>query len=94
MPREVMRGVLEEVMWKWGSHPGLGAWELERQLIRDLLLVGSNIGGGKYQPHVRPEQRYRAAGIGPDAVFFEIAVAWFDFSAQPRGAPPAEYRLR
>lgn len=94
MPREVMRTALEDALWRWGSHPGLSAHEQERLLIRDLLLVGSHPGGSKYVPHVRTEQRYRPAGIGPDDTFFDITVALFDFLARPRGPVPAEHRLR
>jgi len=72
----------------------LAAWEQERLLLRDLLLVGSNLGGGKYLGHVRPEQRYRPTGIGPDDVFFDVAVPLFEFLAHPRSPMPPEHRLR
>lgn len=94
MPRPVLRAALEEALWRWGSHPGLAAWEQERLFVRDLLLVGSNQGGSKYQPLLRPEQRYRPAGIGPDDSFFKIAVALFDVLARQRPSLPVEHRLR
>ncbi len=94
MPRAALRGALEDALWRWGSHPGLGPWEQERLLLRDLVLVGSHAGGGKYAPHIRPEQRYRATGIGPDAVFYDVAVALHDFLSRPRLPIPPEHRLR
>jgi hypothetical protein len=94
LPRAALRAALEDALWRWGSHPGLGMWEHERLLLRDLLLVGSNTGGGKYAPQVRPEQRYRATGIGPDDVFYDVAVALHDFQSRPRLPIPSEYRLR
>ena len=94
LPRAVMRNLLEEALWRWGSHPGLGMWENERMLLRDLVLVGSSSGGGKYQPQVRPHERYRPQGLGPDDPFFDIAVALYDFTSKPRPPMPPEYRLR
>ncbi|MCB9887264.1 MAG: hypothetical protein H6838_17370 [Planctomycetes bacterium] len=94
LPAAAARRLFEETLWRWGSHPGLGAWEQERLLLRDVLLVGSHPGGGKYVPQVRPELRYRPAGLGPDDVFYDVAVALFDFLATPRGPVPAEYQLR
>jgi hypothetical protein len=92
--RPALRAVLEEALWRWGSHPGLTNWEQERLFVRDLLLVGSHPGGSKYVPHVRAEQRYRPTGMGPDDTFFDVAVALFDFLERPYGPMPAEYRLR
>lgn len=94
LPRAAARRLLEETLWRWGSHPGLGAWEQERLLVRDLLLVGSHPGGSKYVPHVRPELRYRPPGLGPDDEFYDVAVALFDFCSRPRGPVPAEHQLR
>jgi len=94
LSRPALRAALEEALWRWGSHPGLGLWEQERLLLRDLLLVGSNAGGGKYAPHVPFVQRYRATGIGPDDEFYPVAIALHDFLARPRLPIPAEYRLR
>ncbi|MBX3465034.1 MAG: hypothetical protein KF830_17840 [Planctomycetes bacterium] len=94
LPPAALRAALEDALWRWGSHPGLGAWEQERLLLRDLLLVGSLVGGGRYVPHVRPEQRYRASGIAPDDVFYEVASSLHDFLVRPRLPIPAECRLR
>ncbi len=92
--RDALRTALEDALWRWGSHPAQAVVEQERLLVRDLLLVGSNLGGSKYVPHIVTEQRYRPTGIGPDATFFRIAVAAYDFLARPRGPVPAEHRLR
>jgi hypothetical protein len=94
LSRAVARRTIEEALWRLGSHPGLAVYECDRLLVRDLLLVGSHPGGNKYVPHLRAEQRYRPTGIGPDHVFFEVAVAAFDFLARPRLPIPHEYRLR
>lgn len=93
MPRAAARQALEEALWRWGSHPGLGMCEAERLLIRDMLLVGSNQ-GGKYVPHIRWEQRYRPTGIGHAAAFFDAAVALYDFFRTPTLPLPPQYRLR
>ncbi|MCU0865207.1 MAG: hypothetical protein MUC36_15585 [Planctomycetes bacterium] len=84
---------LEDTLWRWGSHPGLAVWRLERGLVRDLLLAGSNRGGGKYQPHIPPDQRYFPTGLDRNDEFFAIAVALFDFLQQPRLPLPPELRL-
>ncbi|MEO6595151.1 MAG: hypothetical protein ABIP94_10405, partial [Planctomycetota bacterium] len=94
MARAALRTALEEALWRWGSHPGLGMWESERLLVRDLLLVGSNQGGGKYMSHVETERRYRPQGIPPDHDFFDKAVALYEFLVRPRSPVPPEYRLR
>lgn len=90
---EVARTALEESLWRWGSHPGMGPWRQERQLIRDLLLVGSKLGGGKYQSHIRPEHSYVATGLDRGDPFFTIAVELYEFLSQPVAPIPAEYRL-
>ena len=92
LPRPVARAMLEETLWRWGSHPGLGQFDAERLLVRDLLLLGSRQ-GGKY-PHRPTEQLYRPAGIDKDHLFFDIAVPLWDFLSRPRLPMPAEYRLR
>lgn len=94
LPRAALQKALEDALWRWGSHPVLSVREQERLLLRDLLLVGSNTGGGKYVPHVRRTRIYRPTGIGPDDEFFDVAVALHDFLARPRLPIPAEYRLR
>lgn len=91
--RPALRRALEEMLWRWGSHPGCSAYELERDLLRDLLLVGSNYGGAKYATYIPPDQRYGPTGLDRNDAFFRIAVDLFDFLARPRGPIPAEYRL-
>jgi len=87
------RAELELALWRWGSHPGLGPWELERQLIRDLLLVGSRA-GGKYRAEVPTHLRYFPTGLDRDDPFFDIAVALYEFTGRRTRAVPYEYRLR
>lgn len=84
---------LELALWRWRSHPGLAAWELERELVRDLLLVGSR-SGGKYAPGIAPHLRYFPAGLDRDDSFFDVAVALFEFTGASSGPVPAEHRLR
>jgi len=93
LPRAALRTALEEALWRWGSHPGLVAWRLERLLVRDLLLSGSNLGGGKFLPHIRPDLRYTPGGLDRKDAFFEVAVALFEFLSVPRAPVPAEHRL-
>lgn len=76
---EPFRAALEDALWRWGSHPALAAWRLERAFVRDLVLAGSQAGAGKYQPHVPPEQRNLPEGIGGSDPWFEAAVAAFEF---------------
>lgn len=91
--RDAVREELELALWRWRSHPGLAAWELERQLVRDLLLVGSR-SGGKYAPGIAPHLRYFPAGLDRDDSFFDVAVALFEFVGASSGPVPAEHRLR
>ena len=83
---------LEQALWRWGSHPGITPWQIERQLVRDLLLVGSR-GGGKYRPELAAHLRYFPTGLDRDDPFFDLAVALFDFTSKPAGPVPSEYRL-
>lgn len=87
------RAELELALWRWGSHPGLGPWELERQLIRDLLLVGSRA-GGKYRAEVPSHLRYFPTGLDRDDPFFDIAVELYEFTGRRARGVPAEHRLR
>lgn len=91
--RAALREKVEQMLWLRGSHPGLEPWQQERRLVRDLLLTGSNWGGGKYQPRVRLDLRYLPTGLGRDDAFFEIAVALYDFLLVPRLPIPVEHRL-
>lgn len=93
LSRAAARTALEETLWRWGSHPGLGRYECERLLLRDLLLVGSNA-GSRYVAGVDFHQRYRPTGIGHESAFFDIAVAVYDFFTTPRSPLPPQYRLR
>ena len=92
-PRAAVRDALEEALWRWGSHPGLGLLENEQLLVRDLVLVGSNP-GTRYLRHLTWEQRYRPTGIGHASAFFDAAVALWDFVRTPRLPLPPSYRLR
>lgn len=90
---EPFRGALADALWRWGSHPALATWRLERTFVRDLVLAGSQAGAGKYQPHVPPEQRNLPEGIGGSDPWFEAAVAAYEFF-EPAAMPmPAATRL-
>ena len=91
--KESVRAELELVLWRLGSHPGIGPWELERQLVRDLLLVGSRA-GGKYRPEVPLHQRYFPTGLDREDPFFDVAVALYEFAGRRTGPVPAQLRLR
>jgi hypothetical protein len=90
--RPALRIHLEEALWRAGCHPRWGPFELERALLRDLLLSGSNP-GGKYQSSVRQDLRYSPGGMDRNDTFFAIAVAAFDFLSKPRSPMPPEHRL-
>lgn len=93
LPRATARTALEDTLWRWQSHPGLGIFENERLLVRDLMLLGSRR-GGKYVPSRNAHKLYQPAGIDKDHEFFNVAVPLWDFLSQPRLPMPAEYRLR
>lgn len=93
LPRATARTALEDTLWRWQSHPGLGLFENERLLIRDLMLLGSRR-GGKYVPSRSAHKLYQPAGIDKDHEFFNVAVPLWDFLSRPRLPMPAEYRLR
>lgn len=90
----VVRDALEEALWRFGCHPGIAAWEQERRLLRDLLLVGSKHGGGQYQPSLRPDERYFPTGLDRNDEAFRILVTLFDLLFEPRCPIPPELRLR
>jgi hypothetical protein len=92
LPRPVLRQLLEEALWRWGSHPGLCMWENEAMVVRDLLLVGS-LPGGKFT-HASLEQRFRPGGLPPNNVLFDVAVALYDFLSRAPLPLPPEHRLR
>lgn len=92
--RAVARRTLEDALWRWQSHPGIGPWREERRLVRDLMLVGSKLGGGKYQSRIRPELRYVATGLDRSDSFFDVAVEVYEFLGEPTAPVPLQYRLR
>lgn len=94
LSRPAARTVLEEWLWRTGGHPGIGLYQAERLLIRDLLLLGSRQ-AGKFVPNARADQIYRAGGsIDKDHQLFDIAVPLWEFLNRPRPPLPAELRLR
>ncbi len=92
LPAADFADALELAVWRAGAHTGLVPWRLERELLRDLVLAGSQEGGGKYQPHVPTEQRYFAKGLDRDEPWYDVAVAFFEWSSRPRGPVPATAR--
>lgn len=92
LPAAAFADALELAAWRAGAHPGLVASSLERDLLRDLVLAGSQEGGGRYQPHVPPQQRYFCNGLGKDDPWFHVAIAFLEWSATPRGPVPAAVR--
>lgn len=91
--RAVVRRTMEEALWRWGSHPGMGPWREERLLIRDLLLAGSDP-GLRYPSHLRPSQRYFATGLDKGDSFYTVAFELFEFLERPVTPVPFEYRLK
>ncbi len=93
LPRAAAKQALEEALWRWGSHPGLGLYEAERLLVRDMLLVGGNE-GTKFVAEIDYENRYRPTGIGPSSKFYLVAIALYEHFSTPRLPLPPQYRLR
>jgi hypothetical protein len=91
---DVLRASIEDTLWRWGSHPGIGLWREERLLVRDIVLAGSNAGGSRYQPHLRRDQRYFPTGLDRGSVLYEVAVAVYEFLGQPVLPVPPELRIR
>ena len=90
--RRAAKEELEMALWRWGSHPRVGVWRAERQLIRDLLLVGSR-SGARYQPERPPHLRYFATGLDRDDSFFDLASALYEFTRRPRTPVPLAHRI-
>ena len=91
--RDVGRRLLEESLWRRGSHPGLGLWRAHRQLVCDLLMSGS-LPGSKFQISVPQHKRYLPAGLGDENALFEVGVDVFDMLSRPEPPIPEECRLR
>ncbi len=92
--RAAVQAELELRLWAWGSHPGLQPWRLERELVRDLMLVGSLPGGGKYAPQVPAHMRYFPRGLDRDDGFFSLGVDLYELLGAPTEPIPARFRLR
>lgn len=93
LDRDVGRRLLEEALWRRGSHPGLGLWRTYRQLVCDLLMSGS-LPGSKFQISVPQHKRYLPAGLGDENALFEVGVDVFDMLSRPAPPIPEECRLR
>jgi len=93
MPRDAMQRLLEEALWRWGSHPGLGLWQAEREFVRDLVLSGS-VPGNRYQIGLPDHLRYVPGGLRHEDDFFEIGVELYEFLSRRVPPVPAECRLR
>ncbi len=93
LPRDVGRRLLEEALWRWGSHPGLGLWEAQRQLVRDLVLAGS-LPGNRYQIGLPDHLRYVPGGLGHVHDFFDVGVELYEFLSARVPPIPGECRLR
>ncbi len=93
LDRAPLRALLENTLWRWGSHPHLAPWELERAFVRDLLLAGAHAGGPKYQPNVPVQRRYFPSGLDRGDEFFTVAVALYEFLLRPRAPIPPQLRL-
>jgi len=93
LDREVGRQLLEQALWRRGSHPGLGLWRAHRQLVCDLLMSGS-LPGSKFQISVPQHKRYLPAGLGDENALFEVGVDVFDMLSRPEPPIPEECRLR
>lgn len=78
------RDQIEESLWRSGAHPQLTLREMERELVRDLLLRGGRLFDGDYLPR----------GIDrSDANFFPIGDDYYQFTQTPTQPPPSRWRL-
>lgn len=93
LPREAGRRLLEEALWRWGSHPGLGLWQAQREFVRDLVVAGS-LPGNRYQIGLRDHERYVPGGLRHEDDFFDIAVEVYEFLRERVPPIPEECRLR
>jgi len=91
LPRPAARILLEDTLWRWGSHPGLCLREAQLLLVRDLLLTGTSPGmkyGGQ-------RERYQPKGMQIDNDLARVGVEFFDFVfSRPRLPVSRECRLR
>lgn len=89
LPADTAALLLEEALWRSGSHPGLARVEAHMALLQDLLLSGST--------HVSAalgiDAQYLPAGISRTDYFFEVAYQFLQFVAVPRTIPDS-LRLR
>lgn len=88
-----LRGLLEETLWRWGSHPGRLLYRAQGLLVRDLLLAGS-LPGQRYPVGLPDHQRYLPAGLGNENAFFRVGVEAYEFMKAKAPPIPAECRLR
>ncbi len=93
LPREAAARLFEDMLWRWGSHPGIGLRDVQRDLVRDLLLSGS-LPGNRYAIGLPDHLRYLPAGLGNENDFFGIAVEAWELLRSPALPIPAECRLR
>lgn len=92
LPAATARRILEDELWRTGSHPGLPRVEAELALIRDLLLSGSIHVSAALG--IEAQDRYLPGGVArTDNKFFEIAYQFVQFAGIPRQIPAA-LRLR
>lgn len=92
LPVAGARQVLEQALWRSGSHPALSHVEAEVALLRDLVLSGSIEVSARLD--VTPNDRYLATGIPTsDRDFFKIAYEYLLFAAVPP-VIPASLRFR
>lgn len=93
LPRESAARLFEDTLWRWGSHPGIGLRDVQRDLVRDLMLSGS-LPGNRYAIGLPDHLRYLPAGLGNENDFFGIAVEAWELLRSPALPIPPECRLR
>lgn len=93
LSREAAARLFEDTLWRWGSHPGIGLRDVQRDLVRDLMLSGS-LPGNRYAIGLPDHLRYLPAGLGNENDFFGIAVEAWELLRSPALPIPPECRLR
>ena len=83
----VRANVVERILWKRGSHPGLSGLELHRAFVFDLLLAHAEAAGGQPEPYVPKGM----LATGND--FLQVVNRLFKFVSTREPWALREYRL-
>jgi hypothetical protein len=92
LPDAAARAEVEGLLWRSGSHPFRALHEAFAELVRDVLLAGSDYVGGRLA--VRSAPPLPRGLDATDRAFFEVAYAALEFVTEREPAPPTWLALR